>query len=265
LFRKYGAGYAAGHNNLTAFRVLSSYFNAMSRAPHILLVEDDREICALVTRFLQTNDMRVSTAGDGRQLDQVFTDNRIDLIVLDVMLPGEDGLMICRRLRSTSKLPVIMLTAKGEEIDRIVGLEIGADDYVTKPFSPRELLARIRAVLRRGVATEEEARSGAMLVFDGWRLDPNIRQLHDPDGVRVALTGAEWELLRVFCERPRRVLSRDQLINLTRGRAAAPFERTIDILVSRLRQKMERDPGEPTLIQTIRSGGYMFSPEVTLA
>jgi two-component system OmpR family response regulator len=255
-----------GNNNLTAFRVLSSYFNAMSRAPHILLVEDDREICGLVTRFLQTNDMRVSTAGDGRHMDRVLKDNRIDLIVLDVMLPGEDGLMICRRLRSASQLPVIMLTAKGEEIDRIVGLELGADDYMTKPFSPRELLARIRAVLRRGVATEvEEARSGAILMFDGWRLDPNTRRLHDPDGVRVALTGAECELLLVFCERPRRVLSRDQLIDLTQGRAAAPFERSIDILVSRLRQKMEKEPREPTLIQTIRSGGYMFSPEVKLA
>jgi two-component system OmpR family response regulator len=255
-----------GNNNLTAFRVLSSYFNAMTRAPHILLVEDDREICGLVTRFLQTNDMRVSTAGDGRHMDRVLKDNRIDLIVLDVMLPGEDGLMICRRLRSASQLPVIMLTAKGEEIDRIVGLELGADDYMTKPFSPRELLARIRAVLRRGVATEvEEARSGAILMFDGWRLDPNTRRLHDPDGVRVALTGAECELLLVFCERPRRVLSRDQLIDLTQGRAAAPFERSIDILVSRLRQKMEKEPREPTLIQTIRSGGYMFSPEVKLA
>jgi two-component system OmpR family response regulator len=254
-----------GNNNLTAFRVLSSYSNAMNRAPHILLVEDDREICALVTRFLQTNDMRVSTAGDGRHMDEVLKDNPIDLIVLDVMLPGEDGLMICRRLRSASRLPVIMLTAKGEEIDRIVGLEIGADDYMTKPFSPRELLARIRAVLRRGVVTEEEARSGAILVFDGWRLDPNNRQLHDPDGVRVALTGAECDLLLAFCERPRRVLSRDQLIDLTRGRAAVPFERSVDILVSRLRQKMEKNPREPTLIQTIRSGGYRFSPEVKLA
>jgi two-component system OmpR family response regulator len=238
----------------------------MSRAPHILLVEDDRDIRTLVTRFLQSNDVRVSAAGDGRDMDRALKDGRIDLIVLDVMLPGEDGLAICRRLRSWSNLPVIMLTARGEDIDRILGLEIGADDYMTKPFNPRELLARIRAVLRRGAAsTVEETRSGAALAFDGWRLDPNVRQLHDPEGVRVALTGAEFDLLLVFCERPRRVLSRDQLLDLTQGRAAAPFERSIDVLVSRLRQKMEEDPREPTLIQTIRAGGYMFSPEVKAA
>jgi two-component system, OmpR family, response regulator len=242
------------------------YAGSMTPTPHILLVEDDREICALVSRFLQSNDMRVSTAGDGRHMDRMLKDKRIDLIVLDIMLPGEDGLMICRRLRSECKLPVIMLTAKVEEVDRIVGLEIGADDYMTKPFSPRELLARIRAVLRRGGASQDEdKRTGAVIVFDGWHLDPNVRQLHDADGARVALTGAELDLLLVFCERPRRVLSRDQLIDLTKGRVAGPFERSIDVLVSRLRQKMEKDPREPTLIQTIRSGGYLFSPEVKLA
>jgi two-component system OmpR family response regulator len=236
---------------------------AALQAPHILVVEDDREIRTLVSRFLQSNDLRVTTVGDGREMDRLLRDNRIDLIVLDVMLPGEDGLEICRRVRSSSSLPVIMLTAKGEDIDRIVGLEIGADDYMTKPFNPRELLARIRAVLRRGAGGMiEAARSGAVLTFDGWRLDPNVRQLHDPDGVRVALTGAEFDLLLAFCERPRRVLSRDQLIDLTQGRGAGPFERSVDVLVSRLRQKMEHDPREPTLIQTIRGGGYMFSPEV---
>jgi two-component system, OmpR family, response regulator len=236
---------------------------AMSQSPHILLVEDDREIRTLVSRFLGANDMRVSTAGDGREMDRALKESRLDLVVLDLMLPGEDGLSICRRLRASSNLPVIMLTSKGEEIDRIVGLEIGADDYLVKPFNPRELLARIRAVLRRGAgAIAETAREGGTLTFDGWRLDPNIRQLQNPDGARVALTGAEFDLLLVFCERPRRVLSRDQLIDLTQGRAAAPFERSVDVLVSRLRQKLEREPKEPTLIQTIRSGGYMFSPEV---
>jgi two-component system OmpR family response regulator len=235
-------------------------------APHILLVEDDREIRTLVYRFLRDNDLRVTAASDGRDLDRLLKDNRIDLIVLDVMLPGEDGLEICRRLRASSDLPVIMLTARGEDVDRIVGLEIGADDYMTKPFNPRELLARIRAVLRRGGAsTVDGARTGAVLVFNGWRLDPNVRQLHDPDGVRIALTGAELDLLLVLCERTRRVLSREQLIDLTQGRGAAPFERSIDVLISRLRQKMERDPREPTLIQTIRGGGYMFAPEVTRA
>jgi len=236
------------------------------QAPHILVVEDDREIRTLVSRFLQANELRVTTVGDGREMDRLLRDSRIDLIVLDVMLPGEDGLEICRRVRSSSSLPVIMLTAKSEDVDRIVGLEIGADDYMTKPFNPRELLARIRAVLRRGAnGSIEAACSGAVLTFDGWRLDPNVRQLHDRDGVRVALTGAEFDLLLVFCERPRRVLSRDQLIDLTQGRGAAPFERSVDVLVSRLRQKMEQDPREPTLIQTIRGGGYMFSPEVSRA
>jgi two-component system, OmpR family, response regulator len=248
-----GAGYRGAH--------------AMSHAPHILLVEDDREIRTLVARFLAANDMRVATAADRREMDRQLRDNHIDLIVLDVMLPGgEDGFEICRRLRTSSDLPVIMLTARGEEIDRIVGLEIGADDYVTKPCNPRELLARIRAVLRRGGANGVELeRSGVVLEFEGWRLDPNTRQLHDPRGVRVALTGAELDLLLVFCKRTRRVLSREQLIDYTQGRDAGPFERSIDVLVSRLRQKIERDPREPILIQTIRGGGYMFSPEVRRA
>jgi two-component system OmpR family response regulator len=203
---------------------------------HILVVEDDTEISKLVSRFLRANDLRVSTVSDGRGMDRALGDGRIDLVVLDVMLPGEDGLSICRRLRAASSVPVIMLTAKAEEIDRIIGLEIGADDYLTKPFNPRELLARIRAVLRRGAAAAA--------------------------GARVALTGAEFDLLLVLCDRPRRVLSREQLIDLTQGRAAAPFGRSIDVLVSRLRQKLEKIPKDPTLIQTIRSGGYMFSAEV---
>ncbi len=240
--------------------------NRMPQAPHILLVEDDRQIRELVSRFLGANGFRVATSTDSCEMDQALKDNRIDLLVLDIMLPGEDGLSICRRLRASSNLPVIMLTAKGEDIDRIIGLEIGADDYLTKPFNPRELLARIRAVLRRGRNDSVTgSHSNSVLTFEGWRLDPNIRQLHDPGGARVALTGAEFDLLFVFCERPRRVLSRDQLIDLTQGRSAAPFERSIDVLVSRLRQKMERDPREPRLIQTISSGGYMFSPAVEMA
>lgn len=236
----------------------------MTRSPHVLLVEDDREISTLVSRFLRANEIRVSTTGDGREIDRFLKDNQIDLMILDLMLPGEDGLSICRRLRSSSSLPVIMLSSKSEEIDRIVGLEIGADDYLTKPFNPRELLARIRAVLRRGAFDTTDANhSGSVLKFDGWCLDPNIRQLRNPEGVHVALTGAEFDLLLVFCERSRRTLSRDQLLDLTQGRVANLFERSIDILVSRLRQKMEKDPKVPTLIQTVRSVGYMFSPEVT--
>lgn len=236
----------------------------MNPQPHILVVEDDGEVSALVARFLRTNDMRVSVAANGRAMAKQMQDARIDLVVLDVMLPDEDGLSICRRLRATSTLPIIILTAKAEDVDRIIGLEMGADDYISKPFNPRELLARIRSVLRRssGNSTEASARAD-VLSFAGWRLDRHARQLHNPDGARVALTGAEFDLLVAFCERPRRVLRRDQLIDLTQGRAANPFERSIDILVSRLRQKMESNPKEPVLFQTIRSGGYMFSPEVT--
>lgn len=235
----------------------------MSSSPHILLVEDDREVSTLVAHFLRSHDMRVSQASDGRAMDRALNENRIDLIILDVMLPGEDGLSICRRLRAASTLPILMLTAKAEEVDRIVGLEIGADDYLGKPFNPRELLARIRSVLRRTVGNVADiAARSAVLTFQGWRLDRHARQLHNPDGARVVLTGAEFDLLLAFCEHPRRTLRRDQLIDLTQGRSANPFERSIDILVSRLRQKMEKDPKAPELFQTIRSGGYMFSPEV---
>jgi two-component system OmpR family response regulator len=235
----------------------------MNSPPHILVVEDDREVSTLAARFLRTNDMRVSVANGSRAMDKVLEESRIDLVVLDLMLPDEDGLSICRRLRASSGMPIIMLTAKAEDVDRIIGLEMGADDYLTKPFNPRELLARIRSVLRRSSGNSvEAATAGNVLTFDGWRLDRHTRQLHNADGARVALTGAEFDLLLVFCERPRRVLRRDQLIDLTQGRAANPFERSIDILVSRLRQKMEKDPKEPVLFQTIRSGGYMFSPEV---
>src|SRR5919199_5950704 len=166
----------------------------MASMPHILVVEDDREISALVARYLQANECRVSVADDGRAMDRVLAESRIDLIVLDLMLPGEDGLSLCRRLRAASSVPIVMLTAKGEEIDRIIGLEMGADDYVAKPFNPRELLARIRAVLRRSAAVPASAAErSAALGFMGWRLDPALRQLHDPAGARVALTGAEFD------------------------------------------------------------------------
>jgi two-component system OmpR family response regulator len=237
----------------------------MTTSTHVLLVEDDSDISALAARFLRANDIRVTTASHAQEMDKVLESGGIDLVVLDIMLPGEDGLSVCRRLRATSALPVIMLTAKSEEIDRIIGLEMGADDYLTKPFNPRELLARIRAVLRRGGNNHDKTPEGARLTFDGWRLDSNVRQLLNPDGARVALTGAEFTLLLVFCQRPRRVLSRDQLIDLTQGRTSGPFDRSIDVLVSRLRQKMEIDPRHPLLFQTIRSGGYMFSPEVSPA
>jgi two-component system OmpR family response regulator len=231
--------------------------------PHILVVEDDREISALVARYLRANDCRVTLAGDGREMDRRLADSRVDLVVLDLMLPGEDGLSLCRRIRQNSTVPILMLTAKAEEIDRIIGLEIGADDYLGKPFNPRELLARIRAILRRGSATESSADEGVRrLSFLGWTLDISLRQLLSPEAARVAITGAEFDLLHALCLRPGRVLSRDQLLDLTQGRAAGPFERSIDVLISRIRQKIESDPRNPEIIRTIRSGGYLFTPEV---
>ncbi len=233
--------------------------------PHILIVEDDKDIGLLVAKYLKANEMRVSIAENGRAMDRTLADTRISLIVLDRMLPGEDGLSICRRLRATSDIPIIILTAQADEVERIVGLEMGADDYLGKPFNPRELLARIRAVLRR----RDDARGGAAATpkrsykFAGWSLDGTMRRLYDPTGARVELTGAEFEMLLVFCERPGRTLSRDQIIDLTQGREAAPSERSVDILISRLRRKLERDPRDPELLQTIRSSGYLFSPEVT--
>lgn len=235
----------------------------VNASAQILIVEDDRDISTLVARYLSQNGMRTETARDGREMDRALRDGRFDLIVLDLNLPGEDGLSICRRLRQATALPIIMLTARSEDVDKIIGLEMGADDYLGKPFNPRELLARIRAVLRRQGAGQPDAdEPPGCFVFQGWTLNANNRELTNPDHVRVAVTGAEFDLLRTFCERPGRVLSRDILLDLTQGRTAAPFERSIDILISRLRQKIEREPREPELIKTIRSGGYLFTPAV---
>jgi two-component system OmpR family response regulator len=236
----------------------------MTALPHILVVEDDRDISALVTRYLRSNECRVTVAPDGRNVDRLIDESRIDLVVLDLMLPGEDGLSVCKRLRARSHVPIIMLTAKGDEVDRILGLEMGADDYISKPFNPRELLARIRAVLRRSAITalNPSANGRRTLTFQGWQIDRILRELRNPEGARVALTDAEFSLLQVFCERPGRVLSREQLLDLTQGRSPGVFERSIDILVSRLRRKVERDPHEPSIIKTVRSGGYLFTPAV---
>lgn len=244
-------------------RLIELLDTAVSTTAHILLVEDDREISALVSRYLSQNDLHSSIARDGAEMDRALQANRFDLIVLDLNLPGEDGLSICRRLRASNSVPIIMLTARSEDVDRIIGLEMGADDYLGKPFNPRELLARIRAVLRRqqGGRPEPDEYPGSF-VFQGWTLNAANRQLTNPDDVRVAVTAAEFNLLRVFCERPGRVLSRDILLDLTQGRTAAPFERSIDILISRLRQKIEKEPRDPELIRTIRSGGYLFTPAV---
>lgn len=238
----------------------------MKESPHILLVEDDQQISQLIGQFLRANasGYRVSVARNGREMDLLLSASRIDLVVLDIMLPDEDGLSICRRLRAASHVPVVILTARGDEYDRILGLEMGADDYIVKPFNPRELLARMRAVLRRARGTQAHHATNAsvMLRFLGWNLDCRQRILLDAAGVRVALTGAEFELLRVLCERAGRIMSRDQLLDLTRGRAPGLFDRSIDILISRLRRKIENDPHNPDIIKTIRSSGYVFTPEV---
>lgn len=235
----------------------------MAATPHILIVDDDIELRRLLTDFLSRHGYRVDAATDGRSMGRLLETGRFDLVVLDLMLPGEDGLSLCRRLRADSNLPVIMLTALAEEIDRIVGLEMGADDYVVKPFNPRELLARIKAVLRRTGNKPRDLSDGRKaLLFAGWRLDLTKRELHSPEGVLMPLTSGEFDLLAAFAEHPQRVLSRDHLLDLTRGRSAGVFDRSIDVQLSRLRRKIEADPNEPTLIKTVRGGGYLFTPRV---
>jgi len=240
----------------------------MSDGPHILVVDDDREIRDLLGRFLRKHGFRVDSAADGREMQAALSAGRFDLLVLDLMLPGEDGLSLCRRVRADTELPIVMLTAIGEDTDRIVGLEMGADDYIAKPFNPRELLARIRAVLRRSTAgppPAAPAEAGRILCFQGWRLDPGRRSLQAPDGTFVELTGGEFRLLLALAEHPGRVLTRDQLLDLTRGREAGPFDRSVDVQVSRLRRKLEDDPKQPLLIKTVRGGGYVFAAEVAPA
>ncbi len=239
----------------------------MQRTPHILIVDDDAEIRDLVARFLRKHEIRVETAADGRAMSKLMERARFDLVVLDLMLPGEDGLSLCRRLRVETTVPVIMLTALGEETDRIIGLEMGADDYLAKPFNPRELLARIRAVLRRtgSVARPIDEEQGQTLEFEGWKLNLAKRELREPAGALVALTAGEFDLLVAFAERPKRVLNRDQLLDLTKGRAAAAFDRAIDVQLSRLRRKIETDPKDPSLIKTVRGGGYIFTADVVRA
>ena len=234
-------------------------------SPHILVVDDHSEIRDLLKRFLEQHGMRVSCARDGKEMKRLLDEREFDLLVLDLMMPGEDGLTLCRELRVKSRLPIIMLTAMGEETDRIIGLEMGADDYLAKPFNPRELLARIKAVMRRTQAEIQPVPEPLTrdLRFDRWLLDINRRELVDEEGVGMSLSTAEFDLLKVFLERPQRVLSRDQLLDLARGREAVAFDRAIDTLVSRLRRKLERDPKNPELIKTIWGGGYLFAADVT--
>jgi two-component system, OmpR family, response regulator len=230
----------------------------MSDQPHILVVEDDAEIRSLVASYLGRHGMRVDTAPGAPQLDHFLaTQAEPDLIVLDVMLPGEDGLSICRRLRARYAVPILMLTAKGDEIDRIVGLEMGADDYLPKPFSPRELVARIRAILRRHDQKPVNARR---LSAGPLRVDLDARAVTFADGTDISLTAAEFDLLECFVTRPGRVLSRDQLMDWTRGRRADVFDRTIDVQLSRLRKKIEA--GGAPLIKTVRNAGYILAVPV---
>ncbi|MPZ36463.1 MAG: response regulator [Rhizobiales bacterium] len=231
--------------------------------PRILLIEDDPEISRMLTDVFSESGFVAWSVSSALDMDALLARETIDLVVLDVMLPGEDGLSICRRLRAASTIPIIMVTARGEHVDRIVGLEIGADDYVPKPFNSRELVARIRALLRRVQSGHETRRLRASpLAFAGWQIEPTMRQLQDPKGVRVAMTSVEFDLLLAFCRNPGRVLSREQLLELVHGGVAGPVERSIDVHVSRIRQKIEPDPRDPTLIKTVRLGGYLFTPAV---
>jgi two-component system OmpR family response regulator len=231
--------------------------------PHILIVDDHRDIRDLLARYLAKHGLRASTAEGAAAARKHMQAAKVDLVVLDIMMPGEDGLSLTRHIRANDGIPVILLTAMGEETDRIVGLEVGADDYLAKPFNPRELLARIKAVLRRAQTLPRGRESGkGRLAFDRWILDQGRRELIDESGVAVPLSSGEFRLLAALLERPGMVLTRDQLLDLTRGRSAQPFDRSIDNQISRLRKKIERDPRRPELIKTAWGDGYSFAGEV---
>ncbi|MDR3538136.1 MAG: response regulator [Acetobacteraceae bacterium] len=236
----------------------------MQGLTHIAVVEDDPAISRMMRQCLGEHGFVASAASTGNELDTLLAGERIDLVVLDLGLPGEDGLSICRRIRVQSGVPIIMVTALDGETDRIVGLEMGADDYLPKPFNPRELVARIRAVLRRSHhGTLVPAQHPSVLCFDGWRLDLARRDLFDPSGVPRPLSSGEFNILAAFCQNPRTVLARDFLLGLVHARMAAVFDRSIDVQISRLRRKIEPHAGQPTLIKTVRNGGYVFTPLVT--
>jgi two-component system OmpR family response regulator len=238
----------------------------MSAQDHVLVVDDDLDIRSLLRDYLEKNGYRVTAVGDGKAMWAAFDEVRPDILVLDVMLPGTDGLTLCRNVRARSGIPIIMLTARGEETDRIVGLEMGADDYLPKPFSPRELLARIKSVLRRARTLPDNLQPEAArrIRFAGWTLDIATRNLLSPAGVVVALSGTEFKLLRIFLAHPNRVLNRDQLIDLMLSRDASPFDRSIDVQVSRLRNRLSDQAKEPSIIKTVRGEGYVLSVPVTV-
>lgn len=242
----------------------------MGNRPHILVVDDDAAIRELMTEYLTENEMRVTTAASGGEMAQALAEHVVDLVVLDLRLNGEDGMQLARQLREGGRIPVIILTGKLDEADRVMGLELAADDYVTKPFSNRELLARIRAVLRRYQQPPAVAAAAAAAIetqrrayrFDGWELNLLARRLTDPDGRRVELSNGEFNLLQALCEAPQRVLSRDQLLELSRLHGAEVYDRSIDVQVLRLRRKIEGNPSDPRFIRTERGAGYVFNAQV---
>ena len=237
----------------------------MQKSTRALIVDDDHEICALLCTYLADFGIEARGVHDGAAMRRAIAEQVPDVIILDLMLPGEDGLTLCRQLRANGNIPVIMLTARGEPADRVVGLELGADDYVVKPFDPRELVARIHTVLRRarGEMAAGGAGEGERVSFEGWTLDVSTRQLTTPRQMVVPLSNAEFRLLWTFIERPRRVLNRDQLMDAARGQASTAYDRSIDLLVSRLRQKLDDDPRDPKLLKTIRGEGYLFDARIT--
>jgi two-component system OmpR family response regulator len=234
-----------------------------SEGGHILVVDDQQEICDLVREYLTDEGFRVTTANDGAGLREAIAREAIDLVILDLVLPGEDGLQLAQELRRQSHVGIIMLTGRGDTVDRIIGLEMGADDYLSKPFHLRELLARVRSVLRRGsMRAAEQSVPRPRIRFAGWTLDLASRELLSPGGEDVKLTTGEFELLAAFVNHANQVLSRDRLLDLSRHREAGPFDRTIDVQVGRLRKKLEDDPKNPTMIKTVRGGGYIFTSPV---
>jgi two-component system, OmpR family, response regulator len=250
----------------TDLALAGRYLAIMARleSPHILVVDDDRQIRTMLARYLSDNGLRVTAAEDGRQMTDLIGKFNFDVVVLDVMMPGDDGFILCQRLRARSNVPIILLTARGEDTDRVIGLELGADDYVAKPFNPRELLARIRAALRRAamVASASPEIVADRFHFVGWVLDTGRRTLVSPGGSLVELTTGEFDLLAALVQHPQQVLSRDQLLDYVHGRSSLNIDRSIDVQVSRLRRKVEADPQAPELIKTVRNGGYFFSAAV---
>lgn len=238
--------------------------NPMGKPDHVLIVDDDPEIRQLLSEYLQAAGMRAFTATGGADMWRLLATEQIDIIILDLMMPGEDGLELCRELRKRRNIPLIMLTARGTLIDRIVGLEVGADDYLPKPFDPRELLARIKVIIRRARSFPEknEADQVAHISFAGWRLDTQARQAISPDGVTISLGGSDYQVLRALLDHPKRALSRDFLLNHVYGKEATPFDRSIDVCISRLRQQLGDNPRDPALIRTVRNTGYMLMADV---